>query len=85
MAVKAVCLVQGVKAGTGATFDVDISFTAVPWSAGLAGILTESGFTVGLLPTAIEAQVTGAVKNYLVGQGVTFGLLDTVRMVGALL
>jgi hypothetical protein len=84
MAIKAVCIVTGVVPDTSSTFGVSISFASIPDGSGLSGNMDVTGLSPSLLPTAIEAQVTGAVKSYLQGQGVTFGLLDTVRMIGAL-
>lgn len=88
MAVKAVIITRGIiyPDGDGTTFTIEVQ---------VAGIEPESPQNfdqqiTGLSPTitalTFEQTVKDAVKSHLITQyGYTFGLLDSVRLIGALL
>lgn len=84
MSVKAVCLVNEVTPKSSTEFTVNVSFASLPDGTGLSGSMA-----VDLEPTmtnaTMESVIKTAVKTYLQGQGVSFGIFDTVRLIGALL
>jgi len=84
MTVKAVCVVFAVTPKSSTEFTAEVSFASLPDGTGLSG-----NMTVDLDPTissvTMESIIKAAVKAYLQGQGVSFGLFDSVRLIGALL
>lgn len=84
MAVKAVCIVSFLFPKSSTEFTAEVNFASLPDSPGLSGTLTVD-LEPGALAVTLETAIKDAVQTYLEGQGVTFGLLDSVRLIGALL
>jgi len=81
MAVKAVCMaIELVPKGDTGEFTAHISFASIPDGIGLSGQMSVD-LEPSALPTVMVSIIKAAVKAYLQGQGVEFGLLDTVQYV----
>lgn len=80
MAVKAVCTIIELMPKSSTEFTVVVSFASLPDDVGLSGQLTVD-LEPSALPTVMVSVIKAAVKGYLQGQGVEFGLLDSVQYV----
>jgi len=83
MTIKAVCSVFEVLPKSSTEFTAGISFASLPDGTGLSGQMGVD-MEATLPPATMEAVIKAAVKAYLQGQGVTFDVLDTVELIGAL-
>lgn len=87
MAVKAVCIVNAVAHSTNAgLFHAILSYAGIESGNALTGSLTLLDISPTITAATLEANLKQAVKDELVNNhGYSFGLLDTVRLIGALL
>lgn len=88
MAVKGVCLVNAVAPSTNVAgaFHAIISYAGLETGNTAAGTITLLDISPTITAATLEADIKTEVKNYLIANhSYSFGLLDTVRLIGALL
>lgn len=87
MTVKAVCLVNAVAhSSTAGLFHAIISFAGIDSTNLVTSTLTLLNISPTITAVTLEANIKQAVKDELTNNyGYSFGLLDTVRLIGALL
>lgn len=88
MTVKATCIVNAVAPSTtvNGAFHAIISYAGLEVGNTAAGSITLLDVNPTIAAAFLEADIKNEVKNYLIANhGYTFGLLDTVRLIGALL
>lgn len=84
MAIKAVVQIVDVLADTGATWRATVHFAPlVDYTDGTQ--IYVYGIAGDVLSTTLASAVKGAVQTEMENHGVTFGLLDSVKMVPALI
>lgn len=85
MAVQAVATVVAVgpDSDTSTTFSAEVYICTFGANAGTLGATTTPYVASGLDPTSItlKTDIANNIKTFLVANGVTFGLLDTVAII----
>lgn len=87
MAVKAVCIVNAVAhSSTGGLFHAILSYAGIESGNQVTSSLTLLDISPTISAATLEANLKQAVKDELTNNhGYSFGFLDTVRLIGALL
>lgn len=88
MTVKAVALVSSIRVdGTGPNFRMIVNYSGLDSSPGVVDAYVELfNVSPGVAAATLESAIKQAVKDELTNvHGYTFGLFDTVRLIGALL
>ena len=86
MTVKAVCNIIGVTkySDNHAHFVANLSYTGLT-DASIAGTHIVEDLNPALSGVTLVTQIESAMKTYLTGEGIDFGLLDTVRLLPEIL
>lgn len=86
MAVKAACIAAGVQSEAGGKFKLIVYYAGMDTGNPVDNALVISGLTGSLTSLQLEQTVKDAVKDELINNhSYTFGLLDSVRLLGALI
>lgn len=86
MTVRAVCNIAGLEADTGSYFKIVVQYLGLDSGNRVNNVIELPGLDPTISSVTLELGIENLVKNDLVtNYGYTFGLLDSVRLLGALL
>lgn len=86
MATLAVCNIAGLEADTGNLFKIVIQYLGLVSTNRVNTVIELAGLDPTISSVTLELGIENLVKNDLItNYGYTFGLLDSVRLLGALL
>lgn len=86
MAVKAACIAAGVQSEAGGKFKLIVYYAGLDTSNPVDSAIVIPGLTGSITSLLLEQTIKDAVKDELVNNhSYTFGLLDSVRLLCALL
>lgn len=84
MAVRAIGRVDSLAADNGPDWQCNV--TAVVFDTTPQAVqLTLTGLTANITTTPFETAIRDAIKTWMLAQGYTFGLLDSIKVLGVII